>query len=78
MSDTEFIIKCKMPERWVPSFLGMLDFMVHSGQIGTSRMIRFYSDGDGDFHPSFDWDTPIQPVGPAFYDGLDDPVFDAG
>lgn len=48
-------IEATMEERWLPYFLGMLDTMQGLGGIGASRMIQFYSDGDGDFRPTFDF-----------------------
>ena len=64
--DTEFIIKCKMRTRWVPQFLGMLKAMERLGGLGGSRWVRFFSDGDGDYRPKFEWDetlpTPVSPL----------------
>ena len=51
----EFTIKCKMNERWIPHFLGMLKSMERLGGLGGSRWVRFYSDGDGDYRPKFKW-----------------------
>lgn len=51
----KFTIDCEMKERWVPHFLAMLKYMQQLGSIGGSRMISFYSDGDGDFNPKFRW-----------------------
>ena len=49
----KFTVKCEMPDRWVPHFLSMLEYMEHLGQVGSSRLLTFYADGDGDFHPQF-------------------------
>lgn len=57
--EIEFYIKCKMRRRWVPYFLGMLKKMQYLGGIGSSKMIRFLSDGDGDFRPKFEWDDRL-------------------
>ena len=61
----EFTIKCRMSERWIPCFLGMLKAMERLGGLGGSRWVRFYSDGDGDYRPKFEWDkelpTPAAP-----------------
>jgi hypothetical protein len=71
-----FTIKCDMEERWVPQFLGMLKLMQSLGNLGGSRMIKFYSDGDGDFRPKFEWNTSIDPALPEWKG--DEAIFDAG
>jgi hypothetical protein len=58
----EFTIKVKMENRWIPHFLGMLKAMQILGGIGSSRWIKFYADGDGDFRPKFETDIKIEPV----------------
>lgn len=72
---TEFTIRVKMQTRWVPYFLGMLRYMQRLGAIGASREVTFFSDGDGDFRPTFEWDVdapladPVRnDVGQHFYD----------
>ena len=45
-----------MPKRWVPHFLAMLKYMENLGQVGSSRAVGIYADGDGDFRPKFYWD----------------------
>ena len=72
---TEFTMRVKMQTRWVPYFLGMLQRMQRLGSIGSSREITFFSDGDGDFRPRFEWDLDVQtqpghekPNGDAYYD----------
>ena len=55
--EREFTIVVKMNQRWIPEFLSMLDAMERLGKQGSSRKIKFYSDGDGDFRPKFDWDV---------------------
>jgi hypothetical protein len=71
----KFNIECEMPERWVPHFLGMLKSMQYLGNIGSSRQVSLYADGDGDFRPKFSWNetlpTPAKPEN-------DDFSFDAG
>lgn len=42
-----------MKDRWVPHFLGMLYHMERLGGQGSSRTVKFYADGDGDFRPKF-------------------------
>jgi hypothetical protein len=49
----KIIIECEMKDRWVPHFLGMLKTMWNLGNLGGSRVVAIYSDGDGDFHPKF-------------------------
>ncbi len=81
----EFTIKCKMNERWIPHFLGMLKRMEYLGNLGSSRWVGFYSDGDGDYRPKFEWDKGLpvpapplkveEPHQPPLSDGYD---FDAG
>lgn len=55
----EFTIKCRMSERWIPCFLGMLKSMQVLGNLGSSRWVRFYADGDGDYRPKFEWDESL-------------------
>ena len=56
---TKFTITCEMEDRWVPHFLGMLKKMEYLGNIGASREITFYADGDGDYRPKFKWDKKL-------------------
>ena len=74
---TEFTIKVEMKDRWVPHFLGMLKYMQHLGDIGGTRTVSFYSDGDGDFNPSFEWDIEVEPAEAIIDDG-GDRTYDAG
>ena len=73
MSTIKFRLECEMTIKWVPYFLGMLKRMQYLGAIGSSRLIRFYSDGDGNFRPRFEWDSdlpkPVEPVGDLFDTG---------
>lgn len=71
-----FTIRCKMQDRWVPQFLGMLTSMEYFGHIGSSRRISFYADGDGDFQPKFTWSKELPE--PAESPNKVDPFFDAG
>lgn len=50
----KFSVECEMQDRWVPQFLAMLEYMERLGQVGSSRSLTFYADGDGDFHPKFE------------------------
>ena len=49
----KFTIKVEMEERWVDHFMSMLNRMEHLGNLGASRTVSIYSDGDGDFRPKF-------------------------
>lgn len=49
----KFTIKVEMEERWVDHFMSMLNKMEHLGNLGASRTVSIYSDGDGDFRPKF-------------------------
>lgn len=52
-----FVVECEMKDRWVPYFLSMLKRMEANGQQGHSEFVGVYSDGDGDFRPSFNIHT---------------------
>ena len=80
MANVKFTINCEMEERWVSHFLSMLKTMESLGNLGSSRLVAFYADGDGDFRPKFDTDRTF-----TFIDGreIKDPgpieyFFDAG
>lgn len=63
MADSvNFTIKASMSERWVPHFLGLLREMQTLGNVGSSRTVGFYADGDGDYRPTFEWDTDAEPA----------------
>jgi hypothetical protein len=55
----KFKIECEMEDRWVPYFLAMLKYMQFLGNVGRSRAVSFYADGDGDFRPKFLWDSSL-------------------
>ncbi len=57
-----FTVVCTMRRRWARQFLHMLQTMQVLGSIGSSREVRFCSDGDGDYRPKFDHDSPDGPV----------------
>lgn len=52
----ELNIKVTMNERWVDDFCSMLKWMESCGNLGHSSVVAFYSDGDGDFRPKFEFD----------------------
>ncbi len=75
----EFTIRCRMAERWVPHFLGMLRKMQNLGAIGSSREVAIYSDGDGDFRPRFNWPNELPAIAlPRMERRSGDTFFDAG
>ena len=49
-------IKATIDERWVNDFCSMLKWMETCGNLGHSSVVGFYSDGDGDFRPKFEFD----------------------
>lgn len=53
--NVEFIIKCKMKERWVNQFCSLLKEMERNGSAGHTSVLAFMADGDGDFRPKFDF-----------------------
>ena len=61
----EFTIKVKMQERWIAPFMSMLKYMQTCGSVGASRLVGFYSDGDGDFRPEFEADIEYEVVDPV-------------
>lgn len=75
--NTKFKIEVKMETRWVPVFLAFLKRMQTLGNVGASRKLTFFSDGDGDFHPKFEWDTDIQPIVEPL-EPIKDVLYDAG
>jgi len=77
-SDIKFTIECTMKERWVPYFLAMLKHMEVLGNIGSSRKVTIYADGDGDFHPNFEWDNHLSSDKKPARDNNGDVLYDAG
>lgn len=73
-----FLVECEMSERWVPHFLGMLTQMQHLGNIGSSRTVGLYADGDGDFHPKFSWPSGLAVPAEGNVGESGDVYFDAG
>lgn len=60
MNKTTFTITATMEERWVNHFLTFLKHLEFLGEMGMSRTIAFYSDGDGDFRPKFEFEYPYE------------------
>ena len=75
---TEFTIHCKMKTRWVAHFLAMLKYMQQLGNLGGSRTVSFYSDGDGDFRPTFSWSSTLPSDAAPRKDDDGNKFFDAG
>lgn len=57
-----FSIDVQMSEEWIDPFLSMLKEMEFNGKVGRSRLIAFYSDGDGNFRPKFQFSCPFEQV----------------
>jgi hypothetical protein len=75
---TTFNLICSMKDRWVPHFLAALKYMQRLGGIGSSRMVSFFADGDGDFRPRFTWDDSLPSDVEARKDEDGNKTFDAG
>lgn len=73
----KFTIEVEMEERWIDYFMSMLNRMEYLGNLGASRTVSIYADGD--FRPKFkaniDW-SRVRPKD-ADYD-LNDNHYDAG
>jgi hypothetical protein len=74
----EFTIKVRMKKRWTPHFLAMLHTMEYYGNLGCSRMLTIFSDGDGDFRPNFEWSRHLCCHAKPVKDEHGNLVFDAG
>ena len=72
----KFKVLVEMEERWIPDFLGMLKTMEYLGNVGSSREVSFYSDGDGDYRPKFTFSSELSVKGKKEKDGKF--FFDAG
>jgi hypothetical protein len=55
----------------------MLKYMQYLGNVGSSREVAIYSDGDGDFRPKFEWDFEVEPAYPK-REVNGDRLYDAG
>lgn len=75
---TQFSIWCVMKDRWVPHFLAALKYMQQLGNLGGSRMVSLYADGDGDFQPKFVWADDLPSDAAAVKDEDGNMTFDAG
>ncbi|ALM56770.1 hypothetical protein [Staphylococcus equorum] len=70
----KFTIEVEMKERWIDCFMSMLNKMEHLGNLGASRDVSIYSDGDGDFRPKFKADVDWEKV----ESDIEDNHYDAG
>ena len=61
MANKTFTVECTMEERWIPEFYMFLAKMQTNGEMGHSELLGFYSDGDGDFRPKFEFDKEYKP-----------------
>ena len=81
MDEVTFNVKVTMSKRWQNEFLTFLKHLEENGNIGHSSIIGFYADGDGDFHPKFDFDVPdyeqTLPSSTNIYFNID-ALYDAG
>jgi hypothetical protein len=68
----KFTIEVDMKDRWVEHFISMLKRMELMGSWGSSRILGFYADGDGDFRPKFDFSgiEGIEEVNPVYDDNI--------
>ena len=67
-----------MKARWVPHFLAMLKYMQFLGNVGASRKVSIYADGDGDFRPKFKWNTALRSDAKPKNDQDGNRLYDAG
>ena len=74
----KFTIECEMKARWVPHFLAMLRYMQQLGNMGGSRRVALYADGDGDFQPKFRWNSALRSDAKPVKDRDGDRLYDAG
>lgn len=63
--------------RWIKQLAGLFAHMQKLGSWGSSRMLHFYADGDGDFRPKFAFaDSEVTPATPI-RDNDGEATFDA-
>ena len=74
----KFTIQCEMKARWVPHFLAMLKYMQLLGNVGASRQVSLYADGDGDFRPKFKWNIALRSDAKPKNDQGGNRLYDAG
>jgi hypothetical protein len=74
----KFTIEVEMEEAWVNDFCSMLSQMEYLGNIGSSRTVGIYSDGDGNFRPKFNFNIDFEKVEPARNKNIETIQYDAG
>ncbi len=74
----EFNITVTMKENWIPHFLAMLKRMEYLGNIGSSRDVTLFSDGDGNFRPKFVFDPSLPHDALPMNDRNGDHYYDTG
>jgi hypothetical protein len=74
----KFTITVEMQERWIPHFISMLKYMQHLGNVGGSRIVALYADGDGDFRPKFTTDIEFETKEPIITDKNGNRLYAAG
>lgn len=74
----KFVITVEMPERWIPHFRGMLEYMEELGQVGMSREVTFFADGDGDFRTKFEFPEGLPEASPPIDEQNGNRYYDAG
>ena len=73
-----FVIECTMNDRWIPHFISALKYMEYCGNIGKSREVSIFADGDGNFQPKFKFPNHVKnDVAPA-RDDKGNRLYDAG
>lgn len=73
----KFTIEVEIEERWIDDFCSMLKEMERLGNIGSSKKVGIYSDGDGDFRPKFDIDAEYKKTFPITNTSCEE-IYDAG
>ena len=77
MMQVKFTIECEMEDRWVDDFMSVLKRMEYLGNVGSSRKVALYADGDGDFRPKFSANIQYKPKLPI-EDNNGNYLYDAG
>lgn len=76
--NVKFKIEVEMDEHWKDIFLSMLSHMEKLGQLGCSRRVTLYSDGDGSFRPKFNPRIDYDYINPIKVEKNGDVIFDYG
>lgn len=73
----KFTVNVEMEERWIPHFMSMLKYMEFLGNVGGSKNVTLFSDGDGDFRPKFQTNVEYEKKEPII-DNEGNRFYDAG